>query len=140
MKESIKLKQNKHYRLSVVFESWLSLKEDGKSLAEFLKKRNINTVAIYGCSKIGEHLAYEFGKEGIQIAYFIDQAANPEYQYREWRVISPEQPFGSVDMVIVTVLSGEHDCVETLRKKTDAAIYLIEDLVYDCLQEIRFQG
>lgn len=139
MKDSIKIRQNKHYRLFAVFESWLSLKEEGKSLAEFLKRRNINTVAIYGCGKIGEHLAYEFGRGGIQIAYFIDQAANPEYQYREWRVISPEQPFASVDMVIVTVLSGEHDCIDILRKKTDAAIYLIQDLIDDCLQEIRFQ-
>ncbi len=136
MKESIKIKQNKFYKMASIYEMWLCLKEEKKSISDYLSSNNIKNIAIYGCGRIGEHLAFDLQGSEISIRYFIDRAATTEFYYGDYRVISPERELEPVDMIIITVVTGESECVRFLEQKINTKIVMINEILFDCLQQV----
>ncbi|WP_312647699.1 hypothetical protein [Aminipila sp.] len=52
---------------------WLKLKIEGKGLSEILKKRDIDTIMIYGIGGLGEYVYDELKNSDIHISYIIDR-------------------------------------------------------------------
>lgn len=120
---------DKHLAIMQLFNQWLMTKQEGKTLEDYLKREEINTVAIYGMSYVGERLYDELKTSGISVKYAIDK--NAEGIYSEIDIVQPEEELEKVDAIIVTAIYYYDEIAEMLEKKTDARILSLEDVLYD---------
>lgn len=115
----------KHQRLFLVLDAWVKKKQQGKSMAAFLKRSGFHTAAIYGMGNIGELLEDEL-KNSIEISYGIDRrnilAGFPVYK--------PEDDLPETDVVIVTAVYEFEEIEGMLKKKLSCPIYSVEDVIY----------
>lgn len=119
---------NKHLEMIKLYDKWFATKQEGKSVADYLKKEDIKTVAIYGMSFIGQRLYEELRNTGIEVAYGIDR--NCDRIYADIDIVTPEDELKEVDAIIVTAFSFFDEIEESLMEKTDSRILSIEDLIY----------
>lgn len=110
-----------------LLEQWLTLKEEGKSIIPFLEERNYHKIAIYGMSKIGNHLYEELKKSEIEISYFIDR--NPKAVLSWLPVYQPSDDLPETDAIIVTPVSDYENIRQTLFLKTNAEIISLKDVI-----------
>lgn len=115
----------KFHKLFLVLDAWIKKKQQGKSMADFLKRNAYHSVAIYGLSNVGRLLEEDL-KDLVEIRYGIDR--------REisagFPVFRPEEDLPKVDAVIVTAAYEFDEIEEMLKKKLSCPIYSIEDIIY----------
>ncbi len=115
----------KFHKLFLVLDAWIKKKQQGKSMADFLKRNAYHSVAIYGLSNVGRLLEEDL-KDLAEIRYGIDR--------REisagFPVFRPEEDLPKVDAVIVTAAYEFDEIEEMLKKKLSCPIYSIEDIIY----------
>lgn len=95
-------KETKKYKwMSQLLDKWLFLEQDEQiTFKSYFEEENIKSVAIYGMSSIGKHLLIQLQKEGINVAFGIDQYVG---QFgNDFIIYRPEEDFPAVDAVIVT--------------------------------------
>ena len=112
-----------------MFNQWLILKQEGKSIATYLKENNFQKIAIYGMSYAGERLLDDLKETEIEVAYAIDQ--NAERIFSEIEVRSLDDVLESVDAVIVTAIYYFDDIEEKLSNLVECPILSLEDIVYE---------
>lgn len=81
---------------------WLGLIESGGSIAVWLRKQGITSIAIYGLGMLGKHLLYQLRQEDVTVSYAIDQ--QKELNHGDIAVYSLSDELPHVDAIIVTVL------------------------------------
>lgn len=108
---------------------WLILKQEGKSLAEFFKRNEYRTVAIYGMKELGERLYDELKDTEIKVEYAIDK--NADQIYAEVDVVSPDDELKQVDVIVVTAPHYFDEIEEMLAEKVDYPVVSIEDVIYE---------
>ena len=118
-------KLDAYYRL---FNQWLSLKQEGKNLAEYLQFNEYKSVAIYGMSTPGERLIEELEYTDIEIKYVVDRNADNIVARQPKYKSDDELP--KVDVMIVTAILAFQDIQEDMEKKVDFPIISLEDMVY----------
>lgn len=119
---------NKHLEMIKLYDQWFATKQEGKTVADYLKSEDIKTVAIYGMSFIGQRLYEELRDTGIEVKYGIDK--NWDKIYVDVDMISPEDDLEEVDAIIVTAFYFFNEIEDSLMEKTDSRILSFEDLVY----------
>lgn len=119
---------NKHLDMFLLMNRWIQNKNEKKEIADYLLKKGIHSIAIYGMNYIGETLHIELKNTPIKVEYAIDQ--NAETMYAECDIFSPKEELPQVDMVIVTPLTGFDVIKDMLEKKVSCKIVSIEDIVY----------
>lgn len=119
---------NKHLEMIKLYDQWFATKQEGKSVADYLKSEGIKTVAIYGMSFIGQRLYEELRNTGVEVVYGIDK--NCDKIYADIDIVTPEDDLEEVDAIIVTAFCFFDEIEESLMEKTDARILSIEDLIY----------
>ena len=111
-----------------MFDKWLYLKRDNKfNIAEYLKSKGIELVAIYGLGIIGKQLYNELLCENIKVAYGIDRYVG---QYGDGLAIKrPEDDkWEAVDAIIITAY--EEDTVyDLVKSKTEANILKFSEII-----------
>ena len=83
-----------------IFHRWMELRENGISICDYLRKYNLNTVAIYGLGMFGKHLYWELTNKGMDVSYIIDRqgsSLDPNLT-----IYLPEDDFPECDVIIVT--------------------------------------
>lgn len=128
-KDKVKGIPDKHFALFLMMNQWVHIKQDGKSIAEYLLKKNYKTIAIYGISYAGERLIDELRDSEIRIAYGIDK--NPEGIYADIEVVHPEESLKEVDAVIVTAIFFMEEIRRDLSGKLSCPILSLEDILYE---------
>lgn len=108
---------------------WLCNLQEGKTLADYFKRNDYHTVAIYGMKELGERLYDELKDSGIVVKYAIDK--NAEGLYTDLDVVTPEEELEEVDVIVVTAVSYFDEIEEMLCEKTDCPIVSLEDIVYE---------
>ncbi len=111
-----------------LYDQWFATKQEGKSVADYLKNEGIKTVAIYGMSFMGQRLYEELKNSGIEVKYGIDK--NGDKICTDIDVVSPEYDLEAVDVIIVTAFCFFDEIEGFLMEKTDSRILSLEDLVY----------
>ena len=119
---------SKHLEMIKLYDQWLATKQEGKSVADYLKSEGIKTVAIYGMSFIGQRLYEELRGTGIEVKYGIDK--NWDKIYADIDMVTPEDDIEEVDVIIITAFYFFNEIEDLLMKKTDSRILSIEDIVY----------
>lgn len=119
----------KHLAIIKVFNQWMIARQEGKSVADYLKEYGYKTVAIYGMSYLGERLYDELRNSGIEVKYAIDR--NAEGICTELDVYTPEDDLPEVDLIIVTAVYYYDEIEEMLGDMVDCVISSLEDIVYE---------
>lgn len=132
-KNTIKVKQmemlsNKHLSLFLMMSQWVKIKQNGKSISEYIHKQQIETVAIYGMSYVGECLLNELKNSDIKVKYGIDKNASKIYS--DIDIVLPEEELDDVDAIIVTSICFMDEIVELLSKKIACPVVSLEDILY----------
>ena len=120
---------DKHLALYLMMNQWVKVKQENKSIAEYLEKNGYRQIAIYGMNYVGETLLSELANTNIQVKYAIDK--NADNTYADVDILSPEDDFDNVDAVIVTPITFFDEIEETLSEKLDCPIISMEDILYE---------
>lgn len=107
---------------------WVSIKEKGLSIADFIILNGYHTIAIYGMKELGELLYEELKNKNIEIKYVIDR--NKEFIMIDVPVLTPDEKIPSVDAIIVTAVHYFSEIKELLNKKIKCPVYSLEDIVF----------
>lgn len=115
-----------------MFNQWLIIKQEGKSIAAYLKENNFKKIAIYGMSYAGERLLDDLRGTDIEVLYAVDQNADrmllAEVDMITKREIAHQQ---AVDAVIVTAIYFFDDIEEEISELVDCPIVSLEDIIYE---------
>ncbi len=123
-------KAYKHGIYYNLFNKWLSLKEEKKSLESFFIKNHINTIAIYGMGMLGLHLIKDLQDSNfINIAYAIDRIVETVDGISI--IYKPDEFLPEVDMVVVTAIFSFDEVKQILREKVSCPVISIEEIIKD---------
>lgn len=114
-----------------VLDEWMTIKEEGKSLASYFEKNGYSQIAIYGLGKIGNHFLREMEGSDIRILYAID--AKGDQLNSNIPVYIPEDEIPEADVIVVTVTFDYNNIKENLKQRTDIQIISINDVVHELL-------
>lgn len=112
------------------FDRWLALLENNVNISDYLKKYNVQTVAIYGFGYLGKHLITQIERSGIKIEYLIDRMA-ATLRHPQYKIFTLENPLPKVDAVVITPIVPFYEIYEELKKKVDARIFSIEEMIFE---------
>lgn len=120
---------NKLVTFYYVYDRWLILKQQGKSLVEYFERNQYKTLAIYGMKELGERLYDELKDSGITVKYIIDR--NAESIYADVDVVPPDDDLEPVDVIVVTAVTYFDEIEEMLSEKVDYPVVSLEDILYE---------
>lgn len=114
-----------------MFNQWLIVKQEGKSIAAYLEENNFKKIAIYGMSYAGERLLDDLKGTGIEVVYAVDQ--NADRMFAEVELITKGEIAHQqeVDAVIVTAIYFFDDIEEEISELVDCPIVSLEDIIYE---------
>lgn len=112
-----------------IYNQWLSLHQQGKSLVEYFEKNGYKTVAIYGMKELGERLFDELKDSGITVKYIIDK--NADAIYADVDVVTPDDDLEPVDVIVVTACYFFDAIDRQLGASVDYPVVSLEDIVYE---------
>ena len=119
----------KHLDLYMMSNQWVRVHQEGKSIADYLKKKGYRTIAIYGMSYAGDTLLEELKNSSIVVSYGIDKGADGIYS--SINIVKPCDELEKVDAIIVTSISYFDEIVAELCVKIDCPIISLEDILYE---------
>lgn len=114
---------------------WTVNLQDGLKIADYLRKKNIKKIAIYGKGNLEELLTRELKGTDISIEYYIDQNAE-KYRFvtKDEVVITCDKikEQKEVDAVIVTpVLAYDLICHDLENRDVSFKVISLEDIIYN---------
>lgn len=112
--------QESHNMLTMWLCSHFSTK-----IEEYLKQKQIKSIAIYGYGFFGRLLCRELENSDIQIMYVIDR--NKDFD-TEIRLISPDEEWDKVDAIIISPLSYQ-DIMEEWKEKMVYPTYVLKNIL-----------
>ncbi len=113
--------------LFMLMNRWVKVKQENKSIAEYLLKMGIKNIAIYGMSYVGEALLNELVDSEVNVKYAIDKKADE--MYSDIELLSPDDKLKEVDAVIVTAITFYEEIEEMLAEKWTVQFYLLENIL-----------
>ena len=119
----------KVHALYMAFDQWLRIHQEGKTLVEYFRQNQYQTVAIYGMKELGERLYDELDGTDVTVRYIIDQ--NADMIYADVDVVTPEDVLEPVDVVVVTAIYYFDEIEENLSGKIQCPIVSLEDILYE---------
>lgn len=120
---------SKHFWLFMLMSRWVEIKQEGKSIADYLEAKGYYNIAIYGMSYVGERLLAELKDSRVNVKYGIDR--KPESVNVDIPMVFPDSDLEIVDAVIVTPVFYFEVIRESLEKKVDCPILSLEDILYE---------
>lgn len=120
---------DKHLALYLMMNQWVKVKQENKSIADYLEKNGYQKIAIYGVSFAGETLANELRDTKTTIVYGIDQ--NADNLYADFDIYKPDDELPEVDAVVVTAIKFFDEIEQKLSEKMECPIISLEDILYE---------
>ena len=113
-----------------LFDSWMTLIDEEKSIVSFFKRGNYRSIGIYGFGVMGRHLLKQLGNE-VEVKYFIDQRINiPDFSIP---VLGINEKLPFVDIIVVTPIYDYENILESLKKRTDMAVVSLKTVIMESL-------
>ncbi|MDE5698816.1 MAG: hypothetical protein K2I96_15665 [Lachnospiraceae bacterium] len=119
----------KHLALYLMMNQWVKVKQENKSIADYLERCGYKEIAIYGMNYVGETLMDELQDSNIKVKYGIDR--NADTIYSDIDVVTPDGRLSEVDAVIVTAITFFDEIENKLSEKIDCPILSMEDILYE---------
>lgn len=114
-----------------LFNQWLIIKQEGKTIEAYLKESGYKKIAIYGMSYAGERLLDDLNGTDVSVAYAVDK--NADRIFAETEVVAKDdmENMGPVDAIIVTAITFFDEIEEELSEIVDCPILSLEDILYE---------
>ena len=112
-----------------MFNQWLSLKQEGKTIDKYFIDNGFHRIAGYGMSYAGERLIDDLKGTEIEVAYGIDR--NADRIFSEVEIVNIDDSFQPVDAVVVTAIYNFDEIEEKLCDQVDCPIISLEDIIYE---------
>lgn len=119
---------NNHLSLFLLLDHWVAIKQEGKSISDFLERQGYCNIAIYGMSYVGKRLIEELEGSNIHVSYGIDR--REWMRYKDIDIVSVDCKLEKVDAVIVTAVYYFHDIEPVLKRKLDCPVISLEEALY----------
>lgn len=116
-------KLNKFTDYFRLFDKWMSLKEENKTLEKYFIDKGYHHIALYGMGVMGKHLINDLEGSAIVIDYVIDKKA--DVIESDLPILSVDSELPNVDAIIVT---ATFDFYEISRQLYDIVPYPIISL------------
>lgn len=123
----IEFELSKYKQFTRVLLKWMSIRNSGKSIVDYLRQNEWRTVAVYGYGPIGKLLYEELKKNNCDVQYIIDK--NPTVQGENTCVYHDMGNLKKVDVIIVTAMSYYEEIAKELRNKTDINVVSFEKII-----------
>ena len=120
---------DKHLSLYLMMNQWVKIKQENKSIADYLAENGYREIAVYGMNYVGQTLLNELAGSSVKVRYGIDK--NASNIYSDIDIVLPEEKLERVDAVIVTPITFFDGIEEALSKKLDCPILSMEDILYE---------
>ena len=120
---------DKHFLLFIMMNQWVKIKQEGKNLATYLQSKEYKNIAIYGMSYVGETLVKELRNTDVHVLYGIDK--NARTICTDIDVVTVDEKFAPVDVILVTAISFFDEIREELSKKVKCPVISLEDVLYE---------
>ena len=114
-----------------LLDGWMTIIEEGKSMASYFERDGYSQIAIYGLGKIGNHFLREMEGSDIQILYAID--AKGEQLNSNIPVYIPDDEIPEADVIVVTAIFDYDNIKANLKQRTDIQIVSIDEIVRELL-------
>lgn len=119
---------DKFRKMFFVYDSWMKMNRNGKSIAEYLKRIDKTNICVYGVGYIGKALIDELKINGINIIKAFDR--NADYIEDIGVKISKEiKSVENADLMIVTLVEKEHDLCTFLENQLKINVLTINKLL-----------
>lgn len=115
-----------------ILTEWLTLYQRKLSVGDFLIKRGIHSVAIYGMATLGIMLQEELEDKGIAVKYGIDTR---ELNNVSLPVVKPKDILEPVDLIIITAITDLLALKHRLEQYTDCKVEMLENIMVELLWE-----
>ncbi|RKI43216.1 hypothetical protein D7V86_01000 [bacterium D16-51] len=108
---------------------WIHMKEEGRALEEWFKRKSINSIAIYGTGTLGEIVYKEIRSSSVDIICLIDKNASGQWDGINILGIEEYKKQGfNPDVILVTAINNYDDILESNRELADKMISVSEIL------------
>ena len=119
---------DKHIELFNLLVLWVKMYQLHGKISDYLYSKNYKSIAIYGFGTVGELLLNEISSSNINIKYIIDK----EKKYTgDIPLISPDDVFSPVDVIIVTPVYYYANIRNLINKKTKIKVVSLFDIFYE---------
>lgn len=126
--------KDKYFSFFFILEQWLSNKQNGLRVEEYIKKSGYKDVAIYGMGVLGNLIYNELKNTDINVLYGIDKAA--DNMYFDVPVIKDIKNGQKVDAIIVTAVNEYPDIEKKLKKYVhETEIISLESIIYNTAEQ-----
>lgn len=121
----------KYQRLFELSTRFIQILQEKKSIEEFLLKKDIKSIGIYGMNHLGERLFEELKNSSVTVRWGIDQEAHMIY-IPGITLHTLAEELEAVDAVIVTPVTYFEKIKDDLQKKVSGGTKIIslEDFLY----------
>jgi hypothetical protein len=122
-------KEKKFKQYYQLINQWLILKNNNKSIVNYLISQGYQSVAIYGMGELGNRLYEELVNSDIEVKYAIDQL--PESSFSELKFIELSEDIEPVDAIIVTPVFDFEEIEKNISEIVDYPVISLEDVVFE---------
>lgn len=123
---TIEEKRRKNLRC---LDKWLTNLEEGKHIADYLKKFRIYRVGIYGYGMLGKHLVRELQRRELSVVWVMDRSASGDDSYCNVMRPGDFDKAEDVDIAIIAAISDVEEAEAVLLKFVKGKIISIEELL-----------
>lgn len=120
---------DRYHKMFYLMDKWMELKQRGIELAEYLAKKNLLHVAVYGMSLLARRIIAELDSSIVEVLYVIDR--NSDFLEEKIKTCSPDQNLEDVNLVIVALVEGERQIKKELNEKLTFPVCLFSDLLVE---------
>lgn len=121
------LRLKKYSYITRLFNKWLSIKENNKTLQTYFLEKGYNRIAIYGIGMAGNHLITELDKSSIEIVYGIDRLGD-KFNFT-FPVFPPVADLPEADIIVVSVTYDFTNLYNNLKGRFFGPIVSLEDVI-----------
>ena len=104
---------------------WLEMRQKGKTVAPYMKRRGFQRIAIYGMKELGHRLIDELYNTDIIVEYVIDKSQ----VLGDFVLLTPEDELPEVDAIVIAADYYYSEIKRELEKKCTYPIISLRTLL-----------
>lgn len=112
--------ENKNLKLEQIiniYDRWLYMEQNGRTVENYLCKNQYYKIGIYGYGMIGRHLFFNLLNSRIEVDYIIDKNAKNIFLLNNKSVYTIDDILPNVNAIIITL--GELDDAEKVKQQLE---------------------
>lgn len=118
-----------------IFDQWMTLHEDGVTLAMILEKKGYKKIALYGMGTMALHVIQDLKNSSVKVLYIIEKEKESYYTDIEIKTLKDDN-LPKVDMIIYTLELKNKTVLDALHEQTGAKICGLGEVVFDNIEAL----